>query len=212
MDDTSLAVSVLMDMSTPPRETTHAKARSTDASPTKVLRFAGVKRTANDALDVLYDTPEGGRLHVPLLDGDDDDDFRVRRTQTARRLYDPARIDAYCTWSKQVVNISKGDPRWVMFHETNLQKRFNFQNVLQLVTVRYTCTMWAKDGSLCRSCATPKFRTSCTNSRFVHFVMPMLTAKGCDQACTAALKMFDPVLIDKPTDLWTERVPSHTVR
>lgn len=206
------AASALLDMASPPGLSSPQRTTKTVlTTPPRTLKLTRVKRSSEHILDITYETPEGKSCEIPFAAHEEDFAFVKRRVRACHALYDPARADVYCTWSGKVVNIPILDSRFSHFHETIQQKRYSFQQVLQLVVSRHTCLQW---GSLepCRSCHNRGFRAGCQKPTFLYFLMPMPGFRNHKDVCDAVLGTLEPLSIPDDVSVWSDRIPQNYVR
>ena len=198
---------------------------STQTTPVREFRLAGLKRGRDDSFTIIYASGPD-RIGVPYAKGDSADTLFMRRNAAARRLFNMNRDQVFCSWRSSVVSlISQGYP-WILFRDSPAQKRYRYNNTIQLVITRYTCSQWRAaaalggdsdatgsrrpTGTLCRSCSNKNWRAACANPIFIKHVMPL---PGCPyEACEECLQAFAPTPVQCDTTLWTRRLPQIIVR
>lgn len=99
------------------------------------------------------------------------DSQSIRTSSACVGWKDSEIVEAYCSWSKELVSVQLFVAMWEKFHDTNFQTRYRYK-CLQLITVRVTCVqMQAKNR--CNSCNHSTWHSACLSPSFFHFIMPL---------------------------------------
>jgi hypothetical protein len=211
-------VAMSANQSTPSRPTTSNDAQTTGSkrslslsnTPEKKFKAAGYTRVRPGLINVLFQSSEGDTMVVPLAKGDTSDVFDARRQKTADLLFDSKRKVAYCQFIDQVINMNIEDPRWVLFRESTLQRRYHYLNVIQLIVTRTTCSHGSTGA--CRNCKNPHFRSGCLSPSHIYHVLPLPLWKNSVEVCKKMLECFEPVHVDADISYWTSKMPQMQVR
>lgn len=183
---------------------------STQTTPVREFKLAGMKRERDDMYTIFYESGTD-RIGVPYVKGDSADTLFMRRNAAARQLFNMHRGLAYCSWRSSIISlVVKGEP-WTLFRESVQQKRYRYKTI-QLVITRYTCIQWRDTTNLCRNCNNRNWRTACLTPTFIMHVLPLPVYRHQLQLCDESLDDLEPSLCDCDTTSWVQRMPQMNVR
>lgn len=182
---------------------------STQTTPVREFKLAGMKRERDDVYTIYYESGED-KIGVPFVKGDSADTLFMRRHAAARQLFNMNRGEAFCSWRSKMISLIVQHSRWTQFRDSLQQKRYHYK-AIQLIITRYTCTQW-RDNNRCRSCSNRQWRTACTKPIFIMHIMPLPAFRHQIDLCEKCLMEFEPSFTESDTSAWTQRMPQIHVR
>ena len=199
---------------TPPSTPKHADVK---VSPTKTLHIhlKEVKRPRDDLLHLFYDADDGTRIVVPFEKGDTEFTLKKRRVQALLNLEQrkcSTSVVVFCFWTQSTFRINFDRNAWNVFRATPQQERYVFNNILQLVIIRVSCTCNDSCVKKCRNCCNPQWRSSCMTPILLHYVMPMPDYRYRLDECHKQFAEFKPIECTTCTTLWVRKLPQLVVR
>jgi len=169
-----------------------------------------MKRERGDTYTIFY-CSGNEQIGVPYTKGDGADKLLERQKETARRLFEASRGDAYCSWRSTMISLAVQDARWTKFRSSQQQERYHFK-AIQLVITRYTCTQWRGTNDPCRNCENRKWRTACLQPKFLMHIMPLPDYRQETELCEQCLLELEPADIATDKSDWAQRMPQLNVR